>query len=292
MKNQCSIVKDLLPLYAEELTSQDTGEFVREHLEGCEDCRNELEEIKKPSAITAETNIEPIKKIRKALTANKIRAIALTAIFVLMAAVAVFAYISAPEYLPYSEETIFVTENPNGTVTVTLPGKATDYRCSMTEFEGAEEYSIESWTSILESSIPSWGIRSVTIEPKEGKDTVIRYVQNNGQDDVVLYSDAPYSTGGVITLPRLVLNSYLFIAAVMLTVLLILRIVLRKKEGAKQLLEKLILLPVSYITGHFLVGAGGISYSPQRDFALTILASMLIFSALLLVRSLIRKKEN
>lgn len=36
--DKCKIVQDLLPLYVEELTSDETGEFVREHLTGCEAC--------------------------------------------------------------------------------------------------------------------------------------------------------------------------------------------------------------------------------------------------------------
>ena len=32
MKNECSIVCDLLPLYAEDMVSEDTAEFVKEHL--------------------------------------------------------------------------------------------------------------------------------------------------------------------------------------------------------------------------------------------------------------------
>ena len=41
MKNECSIVRDLLPLYVEQMVSAETGEFVEEHLEGCEACRKE-----------------------------------------------------------------------------------------------------------------------------------------------------------------------------------------------------------------------------------------------------------
>ena len=32
MKNECSIVQDILPLYVEEMVSDDTVSFVREHL--------------------------------------------------------------------------------------------------------------------------------------------------------------------------------------------------------------------------------------------------------------------
>ena len=34
MKNECSIVQDILPLYVEDMVSEDTAGFVKEHLRG------------------------------------------------------------------------------------------------------------------------------------------------------------------------------------------------------------------------------------------------------------------
>ena len=39
MKNECSIVQDILPLYVEDMVSEDTAGFVKEHLRGCPECR-------------------------------------------------------------------------------------------------------------------------------------------------------------------------------------------------------------------------------------------------------------
>ena len=41
MKNECNIVRDLLPLYIENMTSEETREFVEAHLSKCPEC-NEL----------------------------------------------------------------------------------------------------------------------------------------------------------------------------------------------------------------------------------------------------------
>lgn len=49
MKNECSIIRDLLPLYAENMVSDDTAAFVAEHLKSCEACRKEYEQIKSQS---------------------------------------------------------------------------------------------------------------------------------------------------------------------------------------------------------------------------------------------------
>lgn len=39
MNQECSIVRDLLPLYAERLTSPETAAFVEKHLRTCSICR-------------------------------------------------------------------------------------------------------------------------------------------------------------------------------------------------------------------------------------------------------------
>ena len=51
MKNECSIVRDLLPLYAEGMLSEDSAAFVKEHLDTCEECRA-LSAGEEPSAPT------------------------------------------------------------------------------------------------------------------------------------------------------------------------------------------------------------------------------------------------
>lgn len=46
MKKECSIVRDLLPLYFENMVSEDTAVFVKEHLENCSECAAEFECLK------------------------------------------------------------------------------------------------------------------------------------------------------------------------------------------------------------------------------------------------------
>ncbi len=46
MENECSFVRDVLPLYFENMVSEDTAAFVREHLENCPECAAELEKMK------------------------------------------------------------------------------------------------------------------------------------------------------------------------------------------------------------------------------------------------------
>lgn len=50
MRNECSVIRDILPLYIDGIISEDTISFVEEHLETCAACRIELERMKAPTA--------------------------------------------------------------------------------------------------------------------------------------------------------------------------------------------------------------------------------------------------
>lgn len=42
MKVSCEIIKDLLPLYHDDVCSEDSKKFVEQHVVKCEDCKSEL----------------------------------------------------------------------------------------------------------------------------------------------------------------------------------------------------------------------------------------------------------
>ncbi len=46
MKNECSIVKDLLPLFVEDMVSEETAQYISEHLRDCAECRAEYDALK------------------------------------------------------------------------------------------------------------------------------------------------------------------------------------------------------------------------------------------------------
>ena len=73
MKTECSVVRDLLPLYFEDMVSEETAAYIGEHLETCEECRAELESLKGSSEIAVieeksamrADSAKPFKKIMK-----------------------------------------------------------------------------------------------------------------------------------------------------------------------------------------------------------------------------------
>ena len=73
MKTECSVVRDLLPLYIEDMVSAETAQYVKSHLVECPECQAELDSLKeggelsaiekKPTADVAEA--KPFKTVMK-----------------------------------------------------------------------------------------------------------------------------------------------------------------------------------------------------------------------------------
>lgn len=63
--NRCNIVKDLLPLYLEDLCSEDTRNFVEAHLEQCTDCQNTCSLLKHAGPDTDAVQDQEINAFKK-----------------------------------------------------------------------------------------------------------------------------------------------------------------------------------------------------------------------------------
>ena len=50
---KCSVIRDLMPLYIDEVCGEDTVGVVEEHLAGCEDCRRILEKMRREPELPA-----------------------------------------------------------------------------------------------------------------------------------------------------------------------------------------------------------------------------------------------
>ena len=99
MKNECNIIRDILPLYAEDMVSTDTSAFVEEHLTKCAECRAELENLKSESLLSHipsdkyDTDALPLKTIKKKWKNKKIALICFTALITtVMSAVVAYNY--------------------------------------------------------------------------------------------------------------------------------------------------------------------------------------------------------
>ena len=63
MDISCDIIKDVLPLYAEDMVSNATREMVDEHLCKCDDCTKELGVLKKAQAVPVDVEVKSLKRV-------------------------------------------------------------------------------------------------------------------------------------------------------------------------------------------------------------------------------------
>lgn len=317
MKNECSIVRDLLPLYVEDMVSAETGVFVKEHLDGCEACRAEWEGMKRSQTqekgqkeangkespndkadAAVGDEVAPLVSIQRKLRKQKVKTVLCTGLFLVALFVSAFALLSIPVYFPYEADLLTIRDNGGESITITFDERVTDYRCVMDAYtgeevaEGVRNYQIEAWTSLWDTWFSKRGVQSVTIQKGVTEEISVYYTSNDGREDVCVYGE-PIISGGVITLPRHVL-SYYFVLAVMCTgVLFIIWLFVRRKTKGKTVIETMLYYPISYCIAHVIIaGCRPSTYTSGRDFMFILFISILIYGGVLLARSIYRERKE
>ena len=304
MKNECSIVCDLLPLYAEDMVSEDTAEFVKEHLGNCPTCRAELEKLRKPVQPVAAQHVpdidaEPLKRLKKALLMEKVQAILCTAAVLLALMLSGLSFLTAPEYFAYSQELVTVTEGANGEATISFSSEITNYKLQRIADPADKQtvYHLEVGTCAWDRMFSKPGAQDVTVKPENGHELLIYFTQfinqSSSNSAVCIYGEIEPDSGGWMALPGLSMGYWLAINIVLLVILGVIWLNLRKKEKPRRLVERLILIPIAYMLGHLCVlGFHTLSYSEWRDAQMILAIGILFYCAMLLALSIFYSRKE
>ena len=300
MKNECSIIQDILPLYVEEMASDDTVSFVREHLKDCPRCRAELEKLQKPVEVQLKPDINatPLKRLKKALLMKKLQTILCTVAILLALMLAVISLLTAPEYFEYTPDLVTASETGAGEVTLSFSGKVTGYNLQQIDDPDGRNtvYHLEAWTSPWDRMFKKNGAWAVTVSPENDKPLLIYFTQIADGSSVNLYGEAASDNSGWVALPGLSLGYWLIINIVLFIILGALWLGARKKEHFRRWVEYLLLIPIAYGLGHLCVlGFRTVSYSEWRDFQLILAIGILLYCAMLLALNIFyagRKRSN
>lgn len=165
--DKCAIVKDLLPLYADEVCSFESKKFVAEHLNECDECCKELESF----TLDVKTTSADEKKAVKTFKKKTERKVAVKVISVILAVcIGVFGALSSYWYFRFRKP----IEDLNGL--------ANDYM-----FESNDNIST---IDIILGENNSYGIDTAKYEDLKFNGAVAEYLQNNAFFEVVI---RPYS---------------------------------------------------------------------------------------------------
>jgi len=145
-KYDCDVVKDLLPLYHDDVCSEKTKEMVAEHLLECVECSAELEQLKENlQAVPVEVGEETggLKSLKKRIFQKKV----ITTIIGIVCACIVFCgiggyflYYETP--ISYADMKLSVKKDDTGKFQLIAEG--TDYECMYMKMErvGQDENNI------------------------------------------------------------------------------------------------------------------------------------------------------
>ena len=67
MKKECQIVGDLLPLFAENMVSEASREFIEGHIKNCEACRYALAREEQDISVPAETDTKGLQGVKNCI---------------------------------------------------------------------------------------------------------------------------------------------------------------------------------------------------------------------------------
>ena len=295
MKVTCNVIKDVLPLYLENMLSDDSCTMVEEHIEQCQECKIYLDEMKAFNKMPVDTNTSPLIKIKSTLRKKKIQTAIFSMMFSIMLLVITIAFLTAPEYIPYSERSVTINEIGNGSVLAKFEDTVYGYDISSypTDNNTGYVYHITTWNSIWNRNIKKSNANNTILNPNGENVVSVYYYQTDGSEDILMYGKDINPGGGIITLPRLFLSYYSLIAIVLAIICGLIMLILHRNKKVFNFTMKFFFLPVSYLLGHLIIkGFTTSTYTATRDFYAILLVMIPMYIAFLTAVNLIRKYKS
>jgi hypothetical protein len=265
-----------------------------------------LERSQTRTEINKDVGAIPLKSIKRQLKQQKLKSIFLAVVLVMAILISGFAWLTAPQYVPYSEDLLSVTEDSDGTISISFDeDKTTGYKLSnaVLSEDGTEAILyIHAWKTTWDALFSERTLQDVILHRGAvqtigagGGDNFpvgqIYYSPNTREEAILIYGEDPgYST---VELPRLVLRYYLMITGFAVIIGGLLLLAFRKYPKVRVWIERLTMLPAAYIVSHVVTkGFATITYSSGRDFVFILLVAILIYAAGLLGLSLYRSNRD
>ena len=266
MKN-CNIVKDLIPLYKEDLLSDESKIFVENHLKTCRDCENLLKDQIK----IENTEIKPLdfveKKIKKETRYFTLAVIALLGSILIF----IISYLNTPKHFEYDKD-LYKVYKSNEIYTVEFSQKVSGIDYTDTgDAIYLDAYSTK-YDEIFNKNRPN---KSLTFHKNKMK--MVLYQNHESMPKMVIGSGEVRQT----LLPRLFLGFYAKTSIIGFIILLIIIFLIEKiKKTRISLPIKTFLLggPLAFFLGIISIkGFNTATFYPMSDFKYIVLLSLGIY---------------
>ena len=202
--NECNIVKDLMPLYEEELLSEDSLEFIRCHAANCPQCRKALQHNDALPNIQSQNPVSEKKIIKKALRRDRLKTMfkTLAGVLLVLAIIACYTLQTMYSYgMLYNIEARY--PSPDGTCVLELVDRDTFNPRS-------DGYMIRFKLDRGASGINRYWTDWDTIEPHwapNGTDLLLMTTDTEGQPGIYIVDTSEHHhKGGTMDIPDMTEN--------------------------------------------------------------------------------------
>ena len=279
--NKCEIIKDLLPLYEENLLSEESKTFVEDHLKTCPECKNLLKEdieIENKNTKPLDFVEKRIKKETRYFTLAVISLIGSILIFII-------SYLNTPRHIEYEKDLFKVYKNDE-IYTVEFNDLVSEIDYTDTEDAIYLDAYTTKYDEIFNKNSPN---KSLTFHKDDLK--MVLYQNHDSMPNMVIGSGEVRQT----LLPRLVFGLYAWMSIIGFFVIafaIFLQEKLRKKSLSLPIKTILIGGPLSLFLGIISIkGFNTASYYPMTDFKYILLLSLGIYLFLIFL-SIYREQKR
>ena len=291
MKLPCAVVRDLLPLYAENLTEDETKKMVDEHLESCTECRQRLAEIDTRIVDPVDSS-KPLMALKKEIQKRRWFSAIVAALLVFVAVYTYFYHENKMELVPWqnglievegievrSYSEVFEGEVPSVSSESTVDVLVLKYdsiingiqESMFKDDDGTVTELLQGWSSQSRRNSLTKDYSEMTLYPVPD-----RLLYSVGSQQRLLWGEP--MNGGVEVLPRLALAFYIYVAAGLALITGTVWFFLRNRESS-WIPRQIFFGPVSYLIAHFLIkGTGTQTFFMERDFISIILIAVALYT--------------
>lgn len=149
MDISCDIIRDLLPLYAEDLVSDDSRKLVDEHLCTCDPCTKQLGILKKAAQIPIEVETTSLKRVEHTIRRRKVLTVAAVLMTVASMIVTVMTFLMTPYQLTAEEAIEGVELRVDG-------GLAIDYASGINGMSGQAIFDTDNYGIVCHTNRYDW----------------------------------------------------------------------------------------------------------------------------------------
>lgn len=303
MKLPCCVVKDLLPLYIEDIELEETKKHIMEHLAECVACQAYSEQLKSPNISPAQFDVPPLKMIKAQIIKKRVLTAVLAVLLTMVLLLFGIRFLNTPIPLSYDGDLLSFTTEQNGDVFVTINASHSSRFVDSfySEELGGTVYYISAYTNnfsrIMNSSVKD---NTFLINRHNEKVAQIFYSANDGTEDIPVYLDntseqnnslGDDSSFGSVTLPHLALRFYVAIAAILIVILAIFILIFRKKATARKILLRACTAPLSLIVSCLIITGFSLkTYNMYSDSISILIMTVLLFGLCLTAEQLLKRR--